>query len=93
MAIVAERPVGDDEVGAGPDRGDPVARAVRVALLVYLSPVLLVVFLVGGLGLALCAIVDAVTGGGHRDRRGPAVGRPKAAHLAVAAGEVRSARR
>lgn len=80
------------EASPSQGRGDPVRRAVAILLLVYLSPVLLAVFLVGVLGLGLCAVAR------WAGRLGLGVGAPRhnatpRPHLAMISHEIPSARR
>jgi hypothetical protein len=65
---------------------DPVRRAVTVGLLIYLSPVLLVIFLMGACGVALCAVARLVRHGTTRGGRQGAPGH----HLALIGRGIRS---
>lgn len=62
---------------------DPVRRTVAILLLLYLSPVLLVVFVVGGLGVGLCAAVRWTGRLAGRTHAAASLG-PRVAHLIVA---------
>lgn len=72
-------------------RSDPVRRAVALFLLIYLSPVLLAVFLVGLCGMGLCAVARLVSRLRLGTTRG-ATGETPRPHLALAGQEVRSTR-
>jgi hypothetical protein len=62
---------------------DPVRRAVAILLMLYLSPVLLLVFVLGGVGVGLCTTVRWISRLAGRTQSVARM-RPRVAHLVVA---------